>query len=149
MFHKIIKYIAVALGVVGVIFLGRIISAGDEAIETSADLQNSLLGPYLSLAYVILGLCLVFVIAFVIKGLLTKKGELKHTLLALGGFLLVVAIAYFAFAEAKEMPMRDNEILSASGAKWVDTGLYTFYIMGILAIITMAWSGTKRIFKKS
>ncbi|MDT8347830.1 MAG: hypothetical protein RQ756_08500, partial [Flavobacteriaceae bacterium] len=68
MFHKIIKYIAVALGLIGVIFLGRIISAGDEAIETSADLQSSLLGPYLGLAYIIFGLCLVFVIAFVLKG---------------------------------------------------------------------------------
>jgi hypothetical protein len=35
-------------------------------------------------------------------------------------------------------------ILSESGSKWVGTGLYSFYILAIIAIGTMIFSGFKK-----
>jgi hypothetical protein len=43
--------------------------------------------------------------------------------------------------------MKDGEMLSASGSKWVGTGLYTFYFLAIIAIGTMIVTGAKKIFK--
>jgi hypothetical protein len=43
--------------------------------------------------------------------------------------------------------MQDGEMLSASGSKWVGTGLYAFYIMAILAIGAMVFSGIKKVTK--
>jgi hypothetical protein len=43
--------------------------------------------------------------------------------------------------------MKDGEMLSASGSRWVGTGLRTFYILAVVAIGTMVFSGVKRFFK--
>lgn len=38
--HKVLKYLALVIGVIGLILLGRIIATGDDAIKASADLQG-------------------------------------------------------------------------------------------------------------
>ena len=63
--------------------------------------------------------------------------------MSVGAFLLVVIIAY-VMAEGVETEMRDGEILSASGSKWVGTGLNTFYILAVVAIGSMIYSGIKK-----
>ena len=52
--HKILKYVSIVLGVVGLILLGRILAEDGDAIEASADLQNSLLTPIMYLSYLVL-----------------------------------------------------------------------------------------------
>ena len=43
--------------------------------------------------------------------------------------------------------MKDGELLSASGSRWVGTGLRTFYILAIVAVGVMLYSGVKRFLK--
>jgi hypothetical protein len=43
--------------------------------------------------------------------------------------------------------MKDGEVLSAAGSRWVGTGLRTFYILAVGAIGAMIFSGVKRFFK--
>jgi len=90
--HKVLKYLALVIGVIGLILLGRIIIAGDEAIMASTAEQNSLLEPLMWLSYIILGISILIVGIFVIKGLFT--GNVKNTLISVGAFLLIIAIAY-------------------------------------------------------
>lgn len=144
--HKILKYVALALGVVGVILLGRVIAAGDEAIEakyfagevTEAD-------PLMYVAYIVLAVILVLVLFYVLKGL--TGGDIKKTLISVGAFLLVVAISY-GLSEGVETPMKDGEILSEGGSRLVGTGLRTFYILAFVAIGTMLFSGIKKLIAK-
>jgi len=44
--------------------------------------------------------------------------------------------------------MKDGEVLSASGSRWVGTGLRMFYILAALAILSMILSGAKKILKR-
>ena len=62
--HKVLKYLALVIGVIGLILLGRIIATGDDAIKASADLQGSHLDPYMWIAYLVLAA--VVVLALVI-----------------------------------------------------------------------------------
>ena len=64
--HKILKYVALVIGVLGLIFLGRVIAAGDDAIEASADVQNSVLEPMMWISYLVLAIVLALVVIFVI-----------------------------------------------------------------------------------
>ena len=73
-------------------------------------------------------------------------GNIKNTLITVGAFLAVVVVAYL-ISNGVETPMKDGEMLSASGSKWVGTGLYTFYFLAIIAIGTMIVTGAKKIFK--
>jgi TRAP-type C4-dicarboxylate transport system permease small subunit len=60
--HKILKYLALVIGVIGLILLGRIIMAGDDAIEASASEQASYLEPMMWLAYLVMAVIIVLVL---------------------------------------------------------------------------------------
>lgn len=138
--HKIIKIIALLLGVVGVIFLAMIIAKGDEVVEATGEGVDG----FLYVAYITFAITIAFVLFFVLKGL--AAGNIKNTLISIGAFLLIVVIAY-VLADGNPMPMQEGEMLSESGSKWVGTGLNTFYILAVLAIGAMVFSGIKKVTK--
>jgi hypothetical protein len=135
--HKILKLVALLLSVAGIIFLAMIVSKGDDAVRaTGAGVDG-----FIYVAYIMFAMVLLFVLVFVLKGIFA--GNIKKTLMTVGAFLLIVIISY-VLADGVETTMRDGEILSASGSKWVSTGLIAFYILAFLAIGTMIFSGFKK-----
>ncbi|MCT8339592.1 hypothetical protein MG296_05970 [Flavobacteriaceae bacterium TK19130] len=137
--HKIIRIVAWLLGIAGIVTLALIISTGDEAIKAGED---GVVNPMTYVAYITAALVLAFTIVFVLKGIFS--GDLKKTLLAIGSFIVIVAIAY-GLSNGVETQMRDGDMLSASGSRWVGTGLHTFYILAILAIGAMVYSGVVKM----
>ncbi|OEY72065.1 MULTISPECIES: hypothetical protein [Salegentibacter] len=142
--HKILKYVSIVIGVIGLILLGRILAEDGDAIEASADLQTSLLNPFMYVAYLVLAIVIALVLVFVIKGLF--KGNIKNTLIAVGAFLAVIIIAYLV-TDGSQMTLKDGDILSASAAHWISAGLVTFYILAGIAILAMVISGVKKLTK--
>lgn len=142
--HKILKYLALVIGVIGLILLGRIIMAGDATIEASASEQQSLVSPFLWLAYIVMAVVILLVLFFVVKGLF--RGNIKNTLISVGAFLLIVVIAYL-ITDGTETVLKDGEILSASASHWVGAGLVTFYILAAIAVGAMVLSGIRKLIK--
>ncbi len=142
--HKILKYLALVIGVIGLILLGRIIMAGDDAIEASASTQASVVTPMLWLSYLVLLVVIALVAFFVIKGLF--RGNIKNTLIAVGAFVLVVVIAYLV-TDGTQMELKDGGTLSASASHWVGAGLVTFYILAAIAVGAMVLSGVRKLIK--
>lgn len=140
--YKILKYLAIVIGLIGLFFLGRVLVAGDDAIESSAELQGSVLTPFLYLAYIIIAVAIGLVLVFMIKGLFS--GNIRNTLIAVGSFVLIVVLAYL-FTDGSEMPLKDGSMLSASSSHLVSAGLVTFYIMATIAILAMLISGVKKL----
>ncbi len=135
--HKILKIVGLVLSLIGVYFLAMIILKGDDAIiESGTGIDG-----FLYTAYVIFALVVVAVVIFGLKGLFS--GNIKNTLITLGAFVVVIAISY-AMADDTPMMLKDGDMLSESGSKWVGAGLYTFYLLGIIAIGSMFISGFKR-----
>ena len=46
-----------------------------------------------------------------------------------------------------ETPMKDDQILSASASRWVETGIRTGYILAAIAIFSMIFSSIKKMVK--
>ncbi len=135
--HKIIKIIGLIISLVGASFLGMMIMKGDDVIkETGSGIDG-----FIYSAYFIFALVLISVIVFGLKGLLS--GNIKNTLIILGAFVLIVGISY-GLADGTPMQLNEGGMLSESGSRWVGAGLYTFYILGILAAGSMVMSGFKR-----
>jgi hypothetical protein len=139
--HKILKIVSLILSVAGIIFLAMIVSKGDDAVRMTGEGLDG----FLYVAYITFAIVLFFVIIFVLKGLMA--GNIKKTVITLGAFLAIVLISY-VMADGQAVEMRDGEMLSANGSKWVSTGLYVFYILGLLAIAAMIFSGFKKITTK-
>lgn len=142
--YKILKYAAVVLAVIAVVLLARVWMAGDEAIEASAALQSNVVSPFLYLSYFVLGITILFVAIFVIKGLFS--GNVKKTLIAIGGFILLVVVAYLV-TDGQPVPLDNGEMLSASASHWVSAGLVLFYILASIAVLLMVVSGVKKLIK--
>ena len=142
--HKVLKYLALVIGVIGLILLGRIIIAGDDAIAASAAEQQSLLEPIMWVGYLVLALCILIVGIFVIKGLFS--GHVKNTLISVGAFLVVIVIAY-VMTDGKEVQLKDGGTLSANADHWVGAGLWVFYILAAIAAGAMVLSGIKKLIK--
>lgn len=141
--YKILKYLAVAIGVISAILLARVLMAGDEAITDSPDVQASVVDPFLWISYIVLGIVVALVLIYVIKGLF--RGNIKKTLLSVGVFLLVVILAYVVADDSIIYDRNNVAQISASGSKWVGAGLITFYILGAFAILAMLFSGVTKI----
>lgn len=141
-----LKIFKIVVGVLGAILFFRILNAGDEALEADAGLQASVISPLMYVAYAILLVCIVSVLGFVIKGLFS--GNVKNTLIGLGSFVVVLVVS-FMVSEGQETALRDGEVLSAYGSRWVSAGLTMFYILVVLAILAIVASNLKSLTSKS
>ena len=146
--QNIVNIISALLGIVGVIFLLRIMGTGDEQIEVDATQGSySLVTPIIELARIVLILTISVTLIFSLRGLFSNKEKLKKASISIGFFLLIIFISYMA-SSGVETPMKDGKILSESGSRWVGTGILVFYVLFILAIGLMFLSGLRKMFKK-
>jgi hypothetical protein len=147
--HKIIKIIAWLFGIAGIASLVLILMEGNDAIKAAAKMGDTgSINPMYTVAVVILILVLAVVLIFVLKGIFT--GDIKKTLISVGAFLAVIIIAYVLASDSiVGLPeVGEGEEISASGSKWVGTGLIAFYILAITAIGAMLFHGAKKIISK-
>lgn len=141
--HKVFKIIALIFGIVGVAFFVNLLVTGNETIEATGEGVDG----FMYLTYFILAVTVLIVLLFVLKGIFA--GNIKKTLFVLLGFVAIIAIAY-GLADNVVDPnyLRDGESLSESASKWVGTGLYAFYIMALLAVAAMVWTGVSKLINR-
>ena len=146
--QNIIKIISAVIGVLAAFFLLRIIGTGDDDIKMAATMGDfGAVSPLVELARIVLVLTVAITLIFTLRGLFSDLAKLKKAGIAIGLFLAVVFLSY-ALSDGVETPLKDGEMLSASGSKWVGTGIRTFYILAVLAIGLMLLSGARKIFNK-
>ena len=146
--QKITTYTVAALGVLGAIFLVIIVGKGDDAIEMSAMQGDySSITPIILLAQIILAITILITVVFSAKNLASDKEKLKSSLMSIGAFL-VVLIAAFIFSSGEETPMQDGAVLSANGARLVETGIKMFYFLTVIAIAAMSYGSVRKLINK-
>ena len=146
--ENIIKIVCAVLGLLGVIFLFRILATGDDDIKMAASMGDfSLISPLISLSMFILFITVAVTIIFSLINLASNPGKLKKSMIFIGFLIIVIGIA-FASSTGVETPMKDGQVLSASGSKWVGTGIRVFYILASVAVLSMIACGARNIIKK-
>ncbi len=144
---NITKYVALALGVIGLILQVVILRKGDDAIEMDSLAGNfSSVSPMINLAILILIVVVLITLFSSFATLASNAAKLKKAGISIAAFGAVVLLS-FLLSEGVETPLKDGDILSASGSRLVETGLRTFYFLAVIAIGAMVFSGVKRLFK--
>jgi hypothetical protein len=147
-FQNIIKIISAVLGVLGVIFLLRIMGTGDDQIKMDASMGDfSLVTPLIMLAIFTLSIAVLVTITFSMRGLASDVNKVKKSALISGILIIVIAISY-GISDGIETPLKDGEMLSASGSRWVGTGIRVFYILTVVAFVSMIFSSVKKLIGK-
>ena len=145
--QKIFKYTALVFGVIGLILQVVILNQGDDTIKL-----NALSGDYgvvstmVTLALIVLAITVSLTLIFSITNLASDSKKLKKALLSIGAFGVVVLVA-FLFSSGTETPLKDGDILSAAGSRWIETGLRTFYFLVFIAVGAMLYTGIIRLKK--
>ena len=131
--YKIIKYIALALSLLGVLFVIM--------IQTLDMLQG--IDYILIVAYLMMTLIVLSVLFYTLKKVISDKDSLRSALKILGAFLVLFLICYFVLARGEETPLRDGKMLSAVEAKLISAALFMFYSLILIASGSMLWFGIK------
>lgn len=130
--HKIFKIIGIVLGLLGVVFMAMLLGGNESAMDW-----------LIYTGYIVLAVVVIMVLLFVLKGVF--EGDIKKTLISVGVFAAIIIVSY-VLADSTPMQLPDDAgMTSESGSKWVGTGLYTFYILAVVAILLMVFSGFKKI----
>ena len=141
MLNKILTVLKIVIILIGAIFFARILMADGNALEVDSELQNSLLSPFITLAYIVLGLTVVATLVFSIIGV--AKGNIKKTLLTIGAFAAIVVISFFS-STGKEI-QTDEGVISAYASQWISAGLTIFYVLLAISILAIIASGVIKV----
>ena len=146
-FQFIVKVLSAILGLSGAVCLFIVMGSGDETIKMNASQGDfSAVSPLISIAQVTLFLTVAATLIFSLKALFANTEKLKKASIFIGIFLFVVGVAYIS-SSGVETPLKDGKFLSEFGSRWVETGIRTFYILSISAILSMVFSGIKRLIR--
>ena len=143
--QKLLKIVAIVIGVISIFFLGSIISTGDEAIKAGE--ASGTIDIFMNVSYAILGIAVLIVLVFTILNLVSNSAGLKNTLMGVGAFAVLSLLCYYGFANGVETTLKDGDILSESGSRLVGAGLYLFYFLAVIAGGIMLGFGIKKMVK--
>jgi|SRR5690606_4830792 hypothetical protein len=146
--HKIIKIVLIVLGLLGTLLWFMLPGSDVPASEAS---QNSAMNLMFVMTYVLLAIAIIASVLFALAKLISSPASLKKTLFTLGGFAVIVVIAY-VLASGTDVDMdglAKNGIHTTEGTvKAIGAGLNVFVIMTLVAIVLMIVPGVKRLFSK-
>ncbi len=106
-------------------------------IMKDPDNADSAINAMLNFTYFVLGFAVLVSLWVWFKEMLTQPGKLKETAIVTIIFLIIVAIAKYGLASNQPAHYYPNINVDAATSNWVDTGLYTFYILGTIAVLVM------------
>tara|TARA_B100001113_G_scaffold88560_1_gene70770 strand:- start:661 stop:1065 length:405 start_codon:yes stop_codon:yes gene_type:complete len=129
--YNILKYTALGLSLLGILFVLLILS--DYLFGIDMILYN---------AYVVLFIIVSSVLYFGIKNMIGNKSNLMNTLKGIGSFLALFLVC-FLIASGEETLMREGKILSATSSKFIGAALFMFYSLILIASGAMLFFGFK------
>ena len=129
--YNILKYTALGLSLLGILFVLLILS--DYLFGIDMILYN---------AYVVLFIIVSAVLYFGIKNMIVNKSNLMNTLKGIGSFLALFVVC-FLIASGEETLMREGKILSATSSKFIGAALFMFYSLILIASGAMLFFGFK------
>lgn len=135
--NKLTKILVIVASLLAVVFWATIAFSSEE--------EGGMITPMIYVAFVVLAVAILLVLLYTFKNLAAKKGELKRTFISVGAFLGVILVA-FLLADSTPVTVGGEEF-SSTTSKMVSTGLNTFYIVALVAIGLMFFTGYNRIKK--
>lgn len=136
--NKLTRILVIVISLLSVVFW--------TTIAFSSEMDGGLISPMITLSIVVLLIAIAFVLYYTVKNLASQKGsELKKTFIGVGAFLAVMIIS-FIVADSEPLTVGGEEF-SSTTSKMVSTGLNAFYILALVAIGLMFFTGYNRIKK--
>ncbi|MDA8596448.1 MAG: hypothetical protein ACPGR7_03205 [Flavobacteriaceae bacterium] len=157
---KILTAVSAVIGLIGVYFLVRIISVGDETLEIDADAQASVIDPLISFSLFLLYATILITVVYSIWNLIKSPEQLKKSLISLGVLVVMLVVVYATAPDNTVLDVNnqvipieaaDGSILTGdaavSASKWVSTGINYAGVLGIVGLVFFMIDFIKGLFK--
>jgi steroid 5-alpha reductase family enzyme len=95
------------------------------------------------IAYILLAVAVLTAVVFPIIQLAKNPKGAKGALVGIGALVVVVAISFVLSSDDNPSKIE----ITAEAAKQVDTGLFAFYILAIVAVGALVYSEVAKLFK--
>jgi len=142
--QKIIKIALIAIGVLSAVLWYLLPSSDMPAAEAA---QSGAMNTMFIITYLLLGIAVVVSLVFTLKNLFSNPQGLKKTLFAVGGFLLVVGVSY-VLASGTDVDPEFAAMEDEGTIKQIGMGLNVFFILTIIAILSLIIPAVKNMFSK-
>lgn len=106
-------------------------------------MENLFVNYGIPLTYLLIGVAALGALASPIIGMIQKPQSLKGALMGIGLLVVVGGISY-ALGDGNNPSAIE---ISESGAKQVDAGLFSFYILALLAIVATVYAEVSKLIK--
>ena len=137
---KIIRNVLVlVIAVIALLFFVQIVInySGDEKMNDA--LKGAINGLFY-VTYVVLAATVLMAVFVWFAELFTHKKKLVEFIISAALFLMVILIAKYVLASNEPVTYNSNLKVDANTSNWVDTGLFTFYILAVIAILSILLS---------
>ncbi len=142
--QKIIKIVLIAVGVLSAILWYLLPSSDMPAAEAA---QSGAMNTMFIITYLLLGIAVIVSLIFTLKNLFSNPQGLKKTLFVIGGFALVVVISY-VLASGTDVAPEFMAMEDESTIKKIGMGLNVFFILTIIAVVSLIVPAIKNMFSK-
>lgn len=145
--NKIVKILLIVVGLAGAV-LWFMLPERDAPVAEAT--QNGALNAMFWITFILLGIAAAASLIFSLIHLFSNPASIKKTVFVVVGFALVVVIAYVLAdgtdVSIPEMAERGIET-SETTIKRIGTGIWTFFILVIIAVGAMIWGGVRKATK--
>ncbi|WP_374399330.1 hypothetical protein [Flavobacterium sp.] len=133
--YKISKILVIILGIIAsILFVSTL------GMEVSMDNNSYIVDYFIYISYIAMAVAFFSVVYFVFKNLITHKEQLKRALISLGIFAAIILVA-FILADSTEVKLKDGGVITSSASKLISTSLNTFYILAVISVGVLGWTG--------
>ena len=148
-YYKIAKIFAAVLGFLGIFMLVRVLRADGEALKSNAELQVSVIDPFVTFTIVMLYITAGIAILFSVWNLIKHPAALKKALISLVALGVLFFIAYSVASDAEVTGAYGVSIKDGAAGfipKMVGALINYTYIMGIVGLATVVWGSFSAMF---
>ena len=137
--YKISKIVVIIIGIIAsILFVSAL------GMEISMENNSYIVDYFIYVSYLAMAIAFFSGVYFVFKNLITHKDQLKRALISLGLFAAIVLVA-FILADSTEVKLKDGGVISSFSSKLISTSLNTFYILAIISVGVLGWTGFSKI----
>lgn len=147
--NTIVRIVAFVIMILAVIFQVIVMVNGDDAIEASATLQDSLLSPYMYLSYVAIVATAAIAVILSLFGVFNDKKKTKNSLIGFGALVIISLVSYLlADGSDANLYVVENVVSTESEAKNVGAGLIAFYLLAGAAVLSIVYVEVSKLFNR-
>ena len=146
----ILTIVAAIIGFGAFYFFVRIVMEGDDPIVESADLQASIVSPFISFASFVLIATMAITILFSLWNLIKNPHVLKTSLIGIGIMAVLLVVSYVLASDGAVTDGIGNilpEGEAGSVSKWVSTLINYSFILGAIGLVFVLLDFVKGLIK--